>query len=79
MSNVSFYRLILGLVLGVLVSLAAAYYSQGRELAWLRRHHTTAHQREMELKVENALLQQRLEVNGDTREHPGTWQFPSAE
>lgn len=62
MRNVSFYRLTLGLVLGVLVSLAAAYYSQGRELAWLRRHHASAHRREMELTRENLILKQRLEV-----------------
>jgi hypothetical protein len=70
MNTHSSHRLTLGLVLGVLLSLAAAYYQQGNELAKLRRHHATAHRCEIELKTENALLRQRLDTESASSCHP---------
>ncbi|GAB4453491.1 MAG: hypothetical protein OHK0029_06430 [Armatimonadaceae bacterium] len=61
-------RLILGIVLGVLLAMAAAYYMQGQELSRLRVHHARAHQLEIELRLENERLQEQLRLRNSFAE-----------
>lgn|GEM_PF-5653512 len=69
MKNQSIDRLLLGIVLGILLTVTGAYYTQGRELNWLRQHHIEAHLREAQLKTENSFLRQQLQLP-PSEQHP---------